>query len=138
MSIRKDIKFEHRIIRHNHLLWREMFLDCCDNTNNSVIIDRLSDPRQCECGKLLYGNLFFRLYGNVPRVPELEEEHKRLHMIAKSILERTKDSDTRDAVIGSSDRFLGLLDEVYGVIEKKSIRMRRLQPLKPPRMGTHP
>lgn len=138
VGIKKDTKFEHRVIRHNHLLWREMFVECCDSDNSSVVIARLSDPRQCECGRLLYGGLFFRLYTNVPGVSELEKEHDRLHTIAKNILEKRKDSDTRDAVINSSDTFLGLLDEIYDLLGKKAVRMRTYHPTKLPRMGPHP
>lgn len=138
VSIKEDTKFEHRIIRHNHLLWREMFLECCDNDNSSVVIARLSDPRQCECGRLLYGSLFFRLYINVSGVSELEEEHTRLHAMAKDILEKENNDVTRDTVIASSDRFLELLDNIYKRISKKAIRMRTYHPTKLPRMEPHP
>lgn len=133
VSIKEDTKFEHRIIRHNHLLWREMFLECCDSDNSSVVIARLSDPRQCECGRLLYGSLFFRLYINVPGVSELEEEHTRIHAMAKNILEKENNAETRDTVIASSDRFLELLDNIYKKITKKAIRMRTYHPTKLPR-----
>ena len=115
-----------------------MFLECCDNNNSSIVIARLSDPRQCECGRLLYGSLFFRLYTNVQGVSELEEEHAQLHAMAKNILEKENDEVTRETVIASSDRFLELLDDIYKQIATKAIRMRTSHPTKLPRVEPHP
>lgn len=118
----KDIELEHIVIKQNHIMWKLRFGNNHKGQANEQVINKLTDPRQCECGKLLYGSHFFTLNAGITGIEELETEHERVHAIARDIISGNNIPENIDAFILSSKKFLELLEDIYTEIEKREER----------------
>ena len=123
----REIELEHHVIEQNHLLWKLKFSDTYKKQLNDLLVNKLIDPRQCECGRLLYGSHFFSMNSGITGIDELESEHEKVHVIAKELIQGGKISENFDNLTSSSKKFLELLDSVYMEIEKqyKKKRLRK-------------
>ena len=120
----REIELEHQVIKQNHLLWKLKFNDTYQKQLNDLLINKLTDPRQCECGRLLYGSHFFSINADIAGIEELESEHENVHALAKDVITDRLISGRLDDLASSSKKFLELLDSVYTEIEKQYERKR--------------
>ena len=120
----REIELEHQVIKQNHLLWKLKFGDTYQNQLDDSLLNKLTDPRQCECGRLLYGSHFFSINADIVGVEELESEHEKVHSIAKELIQGGKIAENLDNFVLSSKKFLELLDKVYLEIEKHHEKKR--------------
>lgn len=120
----REIELERQVIRQNHLLWKLKFNDTYQKQLSDLLINKLTDPRQCECGKLLYGSHFFSINADIAGVEELENEHEKVHALAKEVIIARLTPANLDNLALSSKKFLELLDSVYTEIEKQYEKKR--------------
>ncbi len=80
------------LAKQKHLSWKYRFTDFL-NGNSVMKTSHIISPSHCECGKWIASEKIVEVYGYIPEVQKLENEHKKLHELAKNVFEAKEKGD---------------------------------------------